>query len=176
MIKPEIEKALQQHINEEFYSAYLYLSMSGYFEHNDLPGFAHWMFAQYREEVAHAVKSYRYLLDRGGKVALQAIAQPPSEWNSPLHVFEETLKHEEGVTERINKLVDLAISQSDHATNNLLQWYVTEQVEEESTVSTIMAQLRRIEGSKDGLFLMDKELGTRAVQETTPRGPASSKA
>ncbi len=172
MIKPEIQKALQQQINEEFYSAYLYLSMSGYFETLDLPGFAHWMFAQYREEVAHAVKSFRYLLDRGGNVELEAISKPPSEWNSPLHVFEETLKHEQEVTERINALVDLSIKHSDHATNNMLQWYVAEQVEEESTVSTIIAQLKRIEGSKDGLFLVDKELGTRPIQETTAQGPS----
>ena len=173
MIKPEIEKALQQHVNEEFYSAYLYLSMSGYFEYNDLPGFAHWMFAQYREEVSHGVKSYRYLLDRGGKVKLQAIAEPPSEWDSPLHAFKETLKHEESVTERINELVDLAISRSDHATNNMLQWYVAEQVEEESTVSTIISQLKRVEGSKDGLFLLDKDMATRPILETTAQGPAT---
>jgi len=121
--------------------------------------------------VVHAVKSYRYVLDRGGKIQLQAIPQPPSEWNSPLHAFEETLKHEQMVTERINKLVDLAIAESDHATNNMLQWYVSEQVEEEATASQILSQLKMIEGSKDGLFALDRQLATRPITETTAQGP-----
>jgi len=162
MIDKEMEEALNKQINEEFYSAYLYLSMSAYFERTGLKGFANWMYVQYQEEMGHAMKLYRYLLNRGGTVKLYAIKEPPSEWKSPLDAFQQTLEHERHITKCINDLVDLAERKKDRATFNLLQWYVNEQVEEEANDEEIISRLKML-GDKQpqGLLILDRELAQR---------------
>ena len=161
MINKKIETAINEQINEELYSAYLYLSMSGYFDSEDLPGFAQWMYAQYQEEVEHAMRFYRYLQDRGGRVHLHAIKEPQHAWDSPLEAFEAALEHEKYITGCINDLVDLAESEHDRATFNMLQWYVDEQVEEEASVEEIVAKLEMVGDSGNGLLMLDRELGQR---------------
>ncbi len=161
MIDKEIEEAINKQINEELYSSYLYLSMSAYFENIGLRGFANWMYVQYQEEKDHAMKFYRYLIERGGRVKLYAIKEPPHEWDSPLHAFEETLKHEKHITECINNLVDLAEKKKDRATFNLLQWYVDEQVEEEANDEEIIQMLKMIGDQGHGLLMLDRELASR---------------
>ena len=161
MLNPKIEEELNNQINEEVYSAYLYLSMSAHFESVGLKGFARWMHVQYREETDHAMKLYNYIHERGGRVRLQAIKEPPHEWKSPLHAFEETLKHEKHITERINCLVDLAEKEKDRATFNVLQWYIDEQVEEEANDEEILSKLRMIGDNPQGIFLIDQELAQR---------------
>lgn len=161
MLTPKMEQALNDQIKWELYSAYLYLSMSAYFADKGLPGFAHWMRMQAQEEHFHAMKFYDYVLERGGRVELQAIDAPPSGWSSSMEVMEETLKHEQHVTLLINDLVDVAISERDHASNIFLQWFVTEQVEEEDSVSEALAKLRLVGSEGNGIFMLDKEMGTR---------------
>jgi ferritin len=161
MIDKKMEKALNGQLNAEYYSSYLYLSMAAYFESIDLPGFANWMRVQEQEEKFHALKFYDYLIERGGRVTLQAIDAPPTEWSSPMNAFEETLKHEQIVTGLINDLVFLAREERDNAAEIFLQWFVTEQVEEENSVSTILAKLRLIKDKPQGLFMLDKDLGQR---------------
>ena len=161
MLNEKMKKALTDQINEEFYSAYLYLSMSAYFSKVGLKGFANWMMVQYKEEVDHGMKMYNYIISRGEDVKLQAIKEPPSAWESPLNALEETLKHEQHITERINYLVDTAEEVKDRATYNFLQWFIDEQVEEEENDREIIDKLKLIEGSKNGLFMLDKELGAR---------------
>lgn len=167
MISKKMEEAINNQINAEFYSAYLYLAMSAYFENQNLPGFAHWMHAQYQEEVTHAMKFLNYLNERGGRVLLKTIEGPNNEWKGPLHVFEETLKHEQVVTGLINNLVDLAIQEKDHATNNFLQWFVGEQVEEEATAANILGTIKMVQDSKDSLYMLDKELAQRVFVDNT---------
>lgn len=161
MISAKLEKALNKHLNLELYSAYVYAGMAAYFESKNLPGFANWMSIQVGEETAHAQKFYRYIIDIGGKVELDAIAKPPSDYDSVVAVFEDTVKHEVNVTKSIYKLIDLAQSESHHATVSFLQWFVTEQVEEESVANDILQRVKMVAKSPEGLFLMDRELGTR---------------
>jgi ferritin len=161
MIKNSIEKAINDQINAELYSAYLYLSMSAYFEGRNMPGFAHWMSVQAKEEVAHAMKFYNYTFERGGNVKLASIEAPPAKWKSPLEAFESAYKHELKVTGLIHKLVDLARSEKDVATENFLMWYVDEQVEEEAHSDAIVQKLKLIKDSANGLFMLDKELSGR---------------
>jgi ferritin len=158
MISKKIESALNEQINAEFFSAYLYLSMSAYFQASNLPGFANWTHIQYQEEISHGMKIFNHINERGGKVVLDTIAKPQSKWTSVIEVFEQVLHHEQKVTKLIHNLVDLAVSEKDHATNNMLQWFVAEQVEEESTASDLLSNLKMIKDSKDSLFFMDKEL------------------
>lgn len=161
MISRKIEEALNGQLNAEFYSAYLYLSMAGYFESIDLKGFANWMRVQTQEEQFHAMKLYDYIFERGGKVILKQIEAPPNNWDSPLAVLEATLKHEKKVTGLINDLVYLAREEKDNASEIFLQWYVCEQVEEENNVGTVLGQLKLIKDSPQALFMMDKEMGQR---------------
>ncbi len=161
MIDKEIEEAINKQIKEEMYSSYLYLSMSAYFENIGLRGFANWMYVQFQEEKDHAMKFYRYLIERGGRVKLYALQEPPHEWNSPLHAFEETLKHEKYITQCINDLVDLAEKKKDRATFNLLQWYIDEQVEEEANDEEIIQKLKMIGDNPQGLLMLDRELASR---------------
>ncbi len=161
MLNEKLEKALNDQLNAEFYSAYLYLSMAAYFRSISLSGFANWMEVQYQEEVAHAMKFYNYINERGGRVIMQAIEAPPTQWESPLAVFEATLKHEQKVTGLINDLVELAIQEHDHATNIFLQWFVTEQVEEEDSASEVVEKLKLMGDARGGLFMLDRELGQR---------------
>jgi ferritin len=161
MISKKMEKALNEQVNAELYSAYLYLSMEAYFESENLPGFAKWMRAQTQEEVMHAMKIYDFVNERGGRVILGAIEKPPAVWKSPLAAFEATYKHERKVTGLINKLVDLAIREKDHAANTFLQWFVKEQVEEENSVDTVLQELKRAKGAAGAMFMIDRELGQR---------------
>jgi len=167
MIDEEMEEEINKQINEEMYSAYLYLSMSAYFENTGLKGFSRWMYVQYQEEMDHAMKFYRYLQERGGKVRLYAIKEPPHEWESPLDAFEQTLKHEKHITARINEMVDLAEKKKDRPTFNLLQWYIDEQVEEEANDEEIIQQLKLIGDNGQGLLMLDRELGQRTFTPLT---------
>ncbi|MCF8105754.1 MAG: ferritin [Desulfohalobiaceae bacterium] len=161
MLTQNMQKSLNDQITAETYSAYLYLSMAAYFEDQGLPGFAAWMKAQAQEELFHAMKFFNFVNERGGRVLLGAIEQPPTEWASVVDVFQATLDHERHVTSLINKLVDLAIDEKDHATNNFLQWFVGEQVEEEDTAGQILNKLKLMDRASGGLFMLDKELGQR---------------
>lgn len=168
MIKDVIQESINIQINAEFFSSYLYLSMAAYFDNLNLKGFANWMRVQAQEEMVHGLKFYAYLTHRSGRVILDQIAAPRVEWGSPLEVFEYTYKHEQSVTERINKLVDLSIKESDHASHAMLQWFVTEQVEEESTSDNIVQKLKLIGTEKSSLFLLDQELAARVFVPPVP--------
>lgn len=161
MINQRVQKAINEQINAEFYSAFLYLSMSAYFEGENLPGFASWMNVQFQEEQFHALKFFNYLSERGGVVELETIEKPKTTWENAIDVYEETLDHERVVTGLINKLMDIALEEKDHATVSFLGWFIDEQVEEESTAEGILNQLKRINGEGNGLFMIDKELGAR---------------
>jgi ferritin len=167
MLTKRMEEALNKQINEEIYSAHLYLSMSAYCSSQNFNGFANWMQIQYQEEMSHAQKLFNYVHDRGGKVILDAIAKPQNEWNDLIDVFEATLKHEMHISDCINVLADTALEEKDHATSNFLQWYISEQVEEEANVSTILTQLQMNQNQIQGLFLLDKELSTRVFVDAT---------
>jgi ferritin len=163
MINKKVEEAINAQVNAEQYSGYLYLSMSAYFQDKGLRGFAHWMEIQAAEEFAHSRKLYNYLFDRGGRVLLKPIDGPPTDWKSPEHVFEEIYRHEQKVTGLINDLVNLAIAEKDHATNQMLQWFVAEQVEEESSALTILDELKLIGNDGNGLLMKDRELAQRLL-------------
>jgi ferritin len=157
----KLQKAFNDQIKHELYSAYIYLAMAAYFETKNLPGFAHWMKIQYKEEVAHAMKIFEFLNDRGVKVILQAIPQPALEFNSSLEVFEETLKHEQKVTALINALYELAKEVDDHSSAVFLQWFVSEQVEEEKNATVIVQDLKMIKSESAPLIMLDRELAKR---------------
>ncbi|MGC9055271.1 MAG: ferritin [Candidatus Saccharicenans sp.] len=161
MISKKMEEAINQQINEELYSAYLYLSMAGYFAEQNLMGFYNWLFVQYHEELAHAEKFFKYLIERGGQVRLTAIKGPERTWKSPKDAFEAVLKHEQHITGKINELVDLAEAEKDRATFAMLQWFVNEQVEEEANAQEIVAKLEMVGEHKQGLLMIDRELAQR---------------
>lgn len=161
MLSKKMQAAINKQINAETYSAYLYLSMAAYSKSLGLDGFENWFRVQAREEMVHAMKFFDYVNERGGRVTLTAIDAPPGEWKSPLAAFEATLKHEQLVTSLINKLVDVAAAESDHATVNVLQWFVAEQVEEESSADAIRQKLVLVGARGDALYMIDKELATR---------------
>ena len=167
MLSKKMEKALNDQINAEYYSSYLYLSMSAWAYDQNLPGFGHWFEIQMQEELSHVMKLFKYVNDRGGKVTLKAIAGPPVKWSSPLAVMEATLKHEQKVTAMINKLAELALAEKDFATNALLQWYINEQVEEEASASEIVNKLRMIKGAGNGLLMLDRALAQRQLNVGT---------
>jgi len=161
MIKKTVEVALNEQINAEFHSAYLYLSMSAYFLSVGLAGYANWMRIQYHEELAHATRFFDYVNERGGIVRLSPIGEVQVAFSGTMNVFEETLIHEQSVTSLIDKLMDIAIKESDHATKSFLQWFVDEQVEEEANVEQILNNLKLIKGEGQGLLMMDREMATR---------------
>lgn len=161
MITKTLETALNRQVNRELYSAYLYLSMSSYFETAGLKGFAKWMRLQAKEEQMHAMKIFDYIIARGGKVTLEDIEAPKGKWASAGKVFEDTHAHEQKVTGMIHGLVDLAIREKDHATFEMLQWFVKEQVEEEEHASEILNQIRVVGDVPGHLFWLDHELGKR---------------
>jgi ferritin len=161
MISKTMEQALNKQVNREFYSAYLYLSMSSYFETANMKGFAKWMRIQAKEEQIHALKLYDYLHARGGKANLLDIEAPKAKWSSAGKVFEEVYSHEQKVTAMINALVELAIKEKDHASFEMLQWFVKEQVEEEQHASEILAQVTCIGDVPGHLFYLDHHLGKR---------------
>lgn len=156
-----MEEAFNKQINAELYSAYLYLSMSAYFEDMNLPGFANWMRVQFQEEQFHGLKMFDYVNERGGRVNLLPIEGPQTDWESPVDAFEEVYKHEQHVTSLINGLVKIAIEEDDYASNNFLAWFVDEQVEEEASASEILGQLKFIGDNKHAVLMMDRELRTR---------------
>lgn len=153
----EIEEAINKQLNAEIASGYLYLSMAAYFESVDLPGFANWNRVHAQEELSHGMKFYDYLVSRGARVNLKEVEGPQTEWDGPAAVFEHVLEHEQVVTGLINDLVDLAISKRDHATNNFLQWYVAEQVEEEETASGALQKVKLAGNDSSSILLLDQE-------------------
>ncbi len=161
MMGERLQEAINEQINKELYSAYLYLSMAAYCEAEGLSGFAAWMRAQAQEEVGHAMRFFDHVNARGGRVVLKAIEVPPPIWKSPLEMFEQVLEHERKVTGMINRLYQLALSENDYATQIELQWFITEQVEEEESASAVVGQLKRIGDQPMGLLMLDKELGQR---------------
>ena len=166
MLKPKIQDALNDHLNQELFSAYLYMSMASYFEARNLSGMGQWMKVQVQEELMHGLKFFDFVHDRGGRVILQTIAAPKTEWTSPLDAFEEAYTHECEISGRINALVDLAIAESDHALNSFLQWFVNEQVEEEANVEAIVDKLKLVGDNGVALFMVDGELGNRPALAT----------
>ena len=158
-----VEQALNEQIHAEFFSFYLYLSVSAYFTTEHLDGFAHWMRVQAQEEFGHAMKLFDYLNERGGKVGLAALDAPQREWSSPTDAVGAVLNHEKHISQRINDLVDLATAAKDHATTVVLHWYVNEQVEEEATADTLYHQVKMLEDSPHGLLMLDRELAGRTL-------------
>jgi ferritin len=169
MLKERVLKALNEQINAEQYSALLYLSMSAWFADKGLPGFSNWMYVQYQEELTHANKIFRFVVERNGKVELKAIEQMPVEFSSIMDVVQKTLSHEQHVTALINGIVDVAVDERDHATQSFLKWFVDEQVEEEASVTEILDSLKLIEGEAkgNGLFMLDRELRLRTFVDST---------
>jgi ferritin len=163
MLSKKMEGALNDQINKEFYSNYLYLSMAAHFDSGNLKGFGHWLRVQAKEEAEHAMKFYEYLIQRGGKVTLQPIAAPPSDWKSNKLVFQDAYQAEQKVTGLITKLLELAKSEKDYATENFLQWFVKEQVEEENTAHEVLQKLQMIGSDGSALFMLDAELGKRST-------------
>jgi len=161
MISEKMLNALNEQVNAEMASSYLYLAMSHHFQHEGWVGAAKWLDSQAKEEWGHAAKFLEYINDRGGKVELKAIAKPKASWPSLLAAFKEVAKHEKLVTSKIHALADLAAKEKDHATGVLLQWYITEQVEEEATADQIVDALTKIGDSTNGIFMMDHRLGHR---------------
>ncbi len=161
MLNEKMEKEFNEQINKELFSAYLYLDMKSRFSEMNLQGFVNWMDVQVQEEKAHAMGMYDYVLERGGKVELLAIDKPEVEGKTPLEIFEQVLKHEEFVTSRINHLMDVADEVRDRAALSFLDWYLKEQVEEESNVGGVLATLRLIGEDKKALLMLDKDLATR---------------
>ncbi len=162
MLDKEIEEALGKHLNAEIYSSHLYYSMSAYFESLSLGGFARWMRIQALEELSHVQKFFDYVHERGGRLFMQAVEAPPTEWKSSLDCFEAVYDHEVEVSTLINRLMDLAIAKSDHATVNFLQWFIGEQVEEEATADEVVQKLRLVDNTSGGLFLLDQEMNNRS--------------
>ena len=162
MLTEKMQTALNGQLNAELYSSYLYLSMNAYFKSVNLDGFANWMHYQAQEELGHSMKFYDFIIQRGGKAVLSQIEAPPTEWDSPMAVFEATLAHEQKVTGLINDLVEIAHEERDHATNIFLQWFVSEQVEEEESVGGVLEQLKLMGDAKGGLFMIDRELAKRS--------------
>ena len=163
MLSKKMEGALNDQVNNEFYSHYLYLSMAAHFESSNLNGFGHWLRVQAKEESEHAMKFYEYLIQREGKVILQPIAAPPTTWKSNKLVFQDAYQHEQKVTGLIIKLVELAKSEKDYATENFLQWFVKEQVEEEASAHEILQKLQMLGSDGGALFMLDGELGKRSA-------------
>jgi ferritin len=162
MLNSAVQQALNDQVQKELHSAYIYLSMAAYFEAENLPGAAHWMRGQAGEEQEHAMKLFDFIQDRGGRVTLQAIDAPPATFSSPLAVFEASYAHEQKVTQSIHDLYALAVKEADYPTQVMLQWFIDEQVEEEKNASAIMAQLKMVGDSPAALFMIDRQLAARA--------------
>src|ERR687894_18356 len=170
MLGKEIQDAMNEQMKNEFYAAYQYLSMAAYCESENLPGFAHWMRTQAQEETQHAMRFYDFILDRNGRVVLQAVEEPVVEFGSPLEVFERALEHEQRVTAMINDLYGLAVRENDYASQTFMQWFVTEQVEEEKNAGDVVETLKMIGDKSEAIFLLDRELARRGGDEEA--GPA----
>ena len=162
----KIEKMINDQMNFEIYSAYIYMAMGAYCDSIDLEGFAHWFKTQAQEEMYHAIKMYNYVLERTGRPFFTQIDAPAKEWGSLKEAFQDALKHEKIVTDRINKIMTTAIDENDHASRSFLNWFVDEQVEEEASVDAVIKKFNLIKDSGQGLFMLDKEMATRVF--TTP--------
>jgi ferritin len=171
MISNDMTTSLNAQINREMFSAYFYLGLSAQAEAANLKGTASWFFAKHGEEMAHALKIYHYLVDQDAEVRLSEIAAPPAGSASVMNMFEQTLVHERGVTRAINELVDAALQEKDHATNVFLQWFITEQIEEEANVNDILGRLRLFGDQGQGLLMIDNELADLAKRMS--QGPAA---
>ena len=171
MLSPDLQRALNEQLKQELYSSYLYLAMAAYCESINLSGFAHWMRLQADEEHEHAMKFYDHIQDRGGRVALQALPQPPSDFSSPVGVFEQALAHEQEITSLISELYRRAGAEQDHASQVFLQGFIAEQVEEEKTASQIVETLRMAGDDKVALLMIDRELAARATAAESTPGP-----
>lgn len=161
MIGKKIQDAFNGQINAETFSAYLYWSMAAYFDSINLPGFAHWMRVQGQEEMAHAAKFYEHIVERGGRVMLAALEAPATEWDSPLAAFEAACEHERSITKRIHDLADLSAAQKDHAAANFLQWFISEQVEEEAGADQVVQKLKLAGKSAGAMLYLDHEMAER---------------
>lgn len=161
MLNAKMQEALNKQLNAELFSSYLYLSMAAYFESQSLAGMAAWMEKQSAEEYGHAMKFYSFINERHGRVNLTQVETPRTEWNSPLEVFEESFRHEQKISGLINHLVKLAIDEGDYAAHTFLQWFINEQVEEESTVLAIVDKLKLVGDHGVAIFMLDNELGQR---------------
>jgi ferritin len=161
MISKNLQDALNEQINQEMYSSYLYLAMAAHFTNENLPGFAQWMGVQSREEWGHAMKFYGYIFDRGGTVTLKTIAQPPSKFKSPLDIFKQVYEHEQKITKLITKLYEQAVKEKDYPAQIMLQWFITEQVEEEKNDMEIINQLEMVGDSPISLLMVDRRLAER---------------
>ncbi len=161
MIGKTMQDAINEQINKELFSSYLYLAMAAYFEGKNLPGFAHWMRIQEGEEREHAMKFYDFILERGGEVSLKAIAAPKAAWDSPLQVFEEAAAHEAMISASINSLYETALKEKDYPAQIMLQWFITEQVEEEKNAAEIVASLKMIEAHETAVLQLDHQLSKR---------------
>lgn len=161
MFTKKMQEAMNNQIHHELESAYIYLSMAAYFTGKNYPGFSHWMKMQFDEEMIHAFRFYDYIHSRGGMVRLQAIEQPPVEYDSPLAAFENSLGHEQKITADIHSLYALATEEKDYPSLSFLQWFIDEQVEEEEHVSGVVEDIKRVSSSEHGLLMLDRELGQR---------------
>jgi ferritin len=166
-INKKVEDVLNKQVNAEFWSAYLYLSMSAWCERQGLKGFANWMRVQFQEETSHALKIHDYVLNRSGEIKLQPIAAVETSWKSILHVFEETYKHECLVTDMINNCYEVALDEKDHPTASMLKWFIDEQTEEESNALEIIDQLKLVGEKGNGIFFIDKEMSVRTFVDDT---------
>lgn len=167
MISEKMTQALNEQVNREMYSAYLYMAMSAHCSQSGLKGFANWFMVQYHEEMFHAMKIYEYIQRQGAEVKLGPIQSPPAAFESPMTMFTQTLAHEQFITRSINELMELAIAEKDHASQSFLAWYVTEQVEEEENDNDIIAQLKWIQDNPQGLMMLDRELAARTTSVPT---------
>ncbi|MFB6105868.1 MAG: ferritin [Halobacteriaceae archaeon] len=173
MLSESVEAALNEQINAELYSEYLYLSMAAYYEDVGLQGFASWMRAQAAEERAHAMRIYDFVLERDGRVTLEAIDAPPTEWDGPTAAFQAAYDHEVEISGMIDDLVALAREENDNATENMLQWFVAEQVEEEATAQDVLDKLEHVGDEGMGLLMVDQELGQRGGDEAGAEASAT---
>jgi ferritin len=167
MLNQRVYNAINDQINAEIWSAYMYLSMSAYFASEGLNGFSNWMKVQWQEELTHAMKFFDYLTERGERPILKPIDEVPEKWDNALHAMEETLKHEQKVTSLINNIMDIAIEEKDHATKSVLQWFIDEQVEEEASAQEIIDSLKLLGDKGHGIYMLDKELKTRQFVDET---------
>ncbi len=165
MMSEKLKIAMNDQVNAEMHSAYLYFSMASWFEAENFPGMALWMKAQAKEEMEHALKFYNFINDRRSKVDLLPIEGPKTCWNSPEEAFLDSFKHEQYITSRIHNLVEIAREEKDYPTEVFLQWFVMEQVEEEASVDAVLSRIQAMGDSKNGMFMLDRELGKRYSSE-----------
>jgi ferritin len=163
LLNEKIQAALNEQIKDELYAAYLYLAMNGYFKELNLDGFAHWFDLQRQEEINHGLKIFDYVYDRDGRVELMALPKPPSTFESPLDVAQQAFEHEREVTEKINDLYELAVGEKDYQTQALLQWFLSEQVEEEKSALVVVERLKMAGEETAALFMLDREMGSRTA-------------